>query len=547
MINIMIVDDEPYVVKGLHHYLKTHINLEVGLVATTSAIEAIEKSKHFKVDILLSDIRMPEMDGFDLQSKILEVWPFCKTIFLSGFNEFEYVQKAIRNSTVDYVLKSEGYDKIIESISKIICAGDSQSLTDQVMMNAGNDFLQKIELYKEKFLMDLLKGNVKSAHEVSKKMEAYHIPLNMDRPMYFIRGRVDRWLKNIDPNDIPIHMHAVGSLAYECFSNQCNIVCIQPDNCSFYWFIQQKRSSESSEMTQGKDDFKSFLHQTLEIIHEKTKSMLCIICSIICTDCAVDIMEIPKKQLAFERNMVCGLGQESGIHMFDSPEEQGEFDFYNSNYKFFQFINNFQIEFKDCLVNSQKDKLAVIFEGLVKFMVDMPNDVFVELYYSLSTILISHINRMDLKMQLPMNVKMDKLFLLDWFGSLELAVWNLKEISHTVCNCAIEKKTERTDDIILRLQNYISEHLSEDISLVKLGDIFYRSPNYLCKLYKQATGMNLYAYISDLRLSSAKDLIKNKKYKIQQIAMLLGFDSASYFAKFFKKGTNYSPQEYRNL
>jgi len=68
----------------------------------------------------------------------------------------------------------------------------------------------------------------------------------------------------------------------------------------------------------------------------------------------------------------------------------------------------------------------------------------------------------------------------------------------------------------------------------------------LSRLFKQITGTNLINYINEVRLNKAKEMLKNNKIKIHEIAASVGYESASYFTQFFKRALKISPQEYRD-
>jgi two-component system response regulator YesN len=87
--------------------------------------------------------------------------------------------------------------------------------------------------------------------------------------------------------------------------------------------------------------------------------------------------------------------------------------------------------------------------------------------------------------------------------------------------------------------------LSEDLSLTKLGELVYLNPVYLSRLYKQTTGIGLSEYVTQVRLDKANVLLKETNMKIQDIAAAVGFESAAYFSRFFKKEMHVTPNEYR--
>jgi len=98
---------------------------------------------------------------------------------------------------------------------------------------------------------------------------------------------------------------------------------------------------------------------------------------------------------------------------------------------------------------------------------------------------------------------------------------------------------------IATLQSYIEAHLGEDLSLARLADIVAMNPSYLSRLFKKETGANLLHYINDKRIEQAKTWLAEEQYKIFEIAERLGFATAPYFTRFFKKKMKLSPQEYR--
>ncbi|MNI88343.1 HTH-type transcriptional activator Btr [compost metagenome] len=107
------------------------------------------------------------------------------------------------------------------------------------------------------------------------------------------------------------------------------------------------------------------------------------------------------------------------------------------------------------------------------------------------------------------------------------------------------EQKKRADHTISFLEDFIKEHLDEDLSLVRLAELVYLNPSYLSRIYKQETGRNLTEFIDSIRLLKAKDLLKNDNMRINDIARRVGYETATSFTRFFKKATGCSPQEYR--
>lgn len=95
-------------------------------------------------------------------------------------------------------------------------------------------------------------------------------------------------------------------------------------------------------------------------------------------------------------------------------------------------------------------------------------------------------------------------------------------------------------------KQYIREHLDERIVLQDIADTFNVSPNYLSQLFKKFENIGISEYISNLKIQKSQELLKDGNLKIYEIADQLGFESAFYFSKVFKKVTGVSPKDFRN-
>ena len=120
MIKVLIVDDEKYVRMGI----KTEtdwalIGCEV-VGEAANGLEALELADQVRPDLVVSDIRMPKMDGIELAEKLVEKYPGVKVIFLTAYNEFEYARQAIRIGVSDYLLKPFQDGELEASIQRLL-------------------------------------------------------------------------------------------------------------------------------------------------------------------------------------------------------------------------------------------------------------------------------------------------------------------------------------------------------------------------------------------------------------------------------------------
>ena len=177
MIKLMIVDDEAGIRKGLRHYVDWS-TWDIQLAAEAeNGVEAFQKAIQTQPDILLSDIRMPGKDGIQLARELKEVLPSLRVILLTGYNETQYLQDALKIGVKDYLLKPAGAENIIESVLKVrdeILRERSryqESVAKETLLNESLPILQM------HFLSDLTAGRIGSREAALGKARQLDIPL----------------------------------------------------------------------------------------------------------------------------------------------------------------------------------------------------------------------------------------------------------------------------------------------------------------------------------------------------------------------------------
>jgi two-component system response regulator YesN len=178
----------------------------------------------------------------------------------------------------------------------------------------------------------------------------------------------------------------------------------------------------------------------------------------------------------------------------------------------------------------------------------MHDIISMEQYYSIALVILSHINKWNLTEKIAFKISMYKLMNLEYHESWKFAVEYLRQLGATLFEIKDSEEEKRAQDVISIVQKHINDnlHIQEEVSLVRLAEIVYFNPSYLSRLFKQVTGVNLSDYISECRIKKAKKLLESPDYKIHEVSEAVGYLSATNFARFFKKVTNMTPQEYRD-
>jgi two-component system response regulator YesN len=140
LFNILVVDDEQIERTGIKFLVKK-FNLPLSVVEANNGEEALQIMENNKIDILLTDIKMPFMDGMELCERVRLKYPYIKIIIFSAYGEFEYAKKAINFSISSYILKPIDINEFQAVFSKII----SQCEKEEIEKEKNEEILKAFE------------------------------------------------------------------------------------------------------------------------------------------------------------------------------------------------------------------------------------------------------------------------------------------------------------------------------------------------------------------------------------------------------------------
>jgi len=177
MYNVVVVDDEMIVVDGLTSYFPWADEGFQVVGGAASAEEALTLLDTHHVDVLLTDIAMPSMNGLELITRALAVNPALRSIILSGYSDFNYAVDAIRLGTVGYLVKPVDFDELRDALRKI---ADSLAREERPR-------LERSVMLREQFLVALVFGHFKSEQSLRDQMDRAELSIPTNQPGVVIR------------------------------------------------------------------------------------------------------------------------------------------------------------------------------------------------------------------------------------------------------------------------------------------------------------------------------------------------------------------------
>jgi len=545
---LLIVDDLPVIVDGLEQLFRQTPRLDLEIAKAYSGEEALEVLRSIPVDIVISDIRMPGIEGIELLKLIKEQWQSCIVIFLTGYTDFHYVKSALSYGSFEYILKVESDDKIISTVERAIEKLELESGNREMMERASNRLRLAIPSLRKEYVRGLLQAKHINPGALHQHFSEIDMPLRADLPVLMFLGRVDNWEDKLSVRDRALLIYAVQNISEELLTERMNGFSYVDDSSKILWLIQPRQhSDEHAPLPPTEwDRIYSCARGLLERIQHTCKKLLRLQLSFVIRKSAAEWHEVSGVFHALKYAFVHDVGRYSEVIIIDSQVKQdgpvlGEQDRNYLRKRRMQLL-------ADCLENNRGVEFKQLFDAMTEIWDDAQTsyEQNLELYHAISAILLAYIGQNEqLKRELNGRMDLERLYrydagqswheLRDYFALLVdyLAEWS------------VTRDPEETDKLIGSVHHYIEEHLATDISLNAVAEYVGLNPSYFSRLYKQMTGMGFSEYVNEYRNLKAKELLLNSSKKVNEIAAELGYNSGLAFIRFFKKMNQATPQEYR--
>lgn len=557
MFRLLIVDDEEIIVNGLYEIFKSKKELELDVYKAYSSDEAIEWLNRTRIDIVISDIRMPGMDGLQLLEVIQKSWPQSRVIFLSGHKEFEYVYKALQHGCcVSYILKTEDHEKVVNSVESAINEIKKGNRIEDLIQKAKEQIDLAKDLFQRDYLVHLLHED--TSLEVSKQQfEQLSIPLYPEHPVVLLVGHIDIIPTDLSYWDKIQFLHSVKVIMNMKLSTHIRCINVIDESYRIIMFIQPVQiNMVDYDATYSK--LISFIKGTLEVVQSACRESLDATISFAMSGEPTTWKTVSQEYYSLNQllNQRIGSGIETILTDNDfhaaitEGNEEIDTGLEDAAEQLDVLLRQRNLEtLESYLENGQRDKF---FDTLTRFLDPLKqvrsknNNKAIEAYYKIALCLLAYINRTKLSGKIAFHIGQNSLMRMDRFESWDEAVQYIHQMANIIFNLQTEEQNYRADNTVKYLQQYVEEHLSEDLSLVRLAEQVYLNPSYLSRLYKQVTGKNLSELIDQARIREAKQLLSRENIKVSEVSRLVGYETTASFSRFYKKSTGLTPQEYHD-
>lgn len=523
MYSVFIVDDEHIVLEGIRNTIDWE-NSQFTFAGEASDGElALSMIHEMKPDILITDIKMPFMDGLELAKILKKIQPWIRIIILSGHDEFEYAKAAISIGVEDYILKPFTHDDLIRSLNKVAANLDKEKKQLSDMTQLREELESNSTLMRNKFLSDLVFGNIDHAEAMQKASS-----LNLDF--------ISRYYKIII-NDLRNEKQNHNAIQ-EAKVRLNSLVKNWPDVISF--FIGPERCVCILKGNSREDIDNSSFDYAEAIEHIVTQHL----------DCNV-ISSISKTVDHFSQIGECYNDADKILQMtriWNKSRILSSDDVKNSS------DGKISLQDKDPLVDNLKYAGKNEIDSIISLYIEILNDNSQSFTVIASYLLVDVImavskliEELDGKVNEIMPEILQHSFVEESIQNEEIFVKNVRNILTRLLDYRDSRIQGRYGDVIIKAKDYIEKnYASQDTCLTTVAEEVHLSPNHFSTIFSQECGITFIEFLTNVRVEAAKKLLKETDMKGSDIAYECGFGDPHYFSFIFKKTTGMSPREYRN-
>lgn len=519
MYRLLIVDDETIIRNSLMKTINwAGMGVQVA-AALSNGQEAMDYLSEHPADIIISDIRMPFMDGIELLKNVNERYSHIQMILLTGYAEFEYAKQALRYNACDYLLKPVQN----EELERVIFRAVQELETDRSLMELKE---KKDEEEKHSLLRRCLMGTASDAERdaIFDRVQDYALIVALYDFNESQIGKQRTYFEKVEKViNSPFARDLLGASGV-----QVCVVDLQPNKQCV--FLQEQGGNGNLETGM----IRRFANLIYEYITEKEQDLVLTVVYRYCGKNTKDISQYYNEMMStLNHRHIFGINRVVESTSDFSGEQDLEILSYPSE-EILEHIRYGQVEEVQADIETVYAKLL---SGGVYASLSAVRNLSVEL-----AIII-------FRLQQTGGEKVSFLFFLNELQKLQ----TVDELKHKIMELALTLARENVGKYLkpqTRLAeealDYIKkEYAANDLGLERVADALHVSATYLSIVLKRVTGYNFSAYLLHIRMNKAKELLQEDRLRLQDIAETVGYSSSQYFSVCFKKYTGMTPSQFR--
>lgn len=527
--SVLLVDDEEEVFQVIMKKLDWEsMGFRIAGYAR-NGVEALEMAEELQIDVVMTDIKMPYMDGLTFCRKLKELYQKTKIIIFSGFDEFDYAREAIKVEAEEYILKPINANELREVFERIKSNLDKELDEKRNIDKLREYYMESLPVLQENFFISLMDGRI-SEEQIEKYIADYQIDLK--GPYYVVTI---------------LHISAAvpdgENASMDPFLQTLSVKKLLEEQLRFSWnsriIIYLGDILVITQMP-GEDSI-ARLTDTMDRICRMAKH----ICNAsvtagvgyVCNQPGELAQSYQGARSAVSYRVLYGNTRAINIAEID-PQENVDMPWEEP---FIQRI------FKEIKMGETGELKEVI----EKLTVQITNSkMSLQKYRILLMELVTELFRFSGNN----HINLDEILGENsdaYTQVLQLeSTQALKEWLENVCigmqRQILHERQDTTKSFVTKAMEYVEEHYGDqDLSIETVCNYLSVSAAYFSTVFKKETGKTFINYLTDYRMNQAVELLMEKGEKTYVIAEKVGYSDPNYFSYAFKKQFGMSPSKYK--
>lgn len=497
MYNVIIVEDSKPILRNIKTLLDA-LDMPLRVVATaTNGEEALEAIRHESIHILLTDIRMPKMDGLSLIEQVKQLHPNLKVVLISGYSDFEYTRKALNLQVFDYLLKPVDRKALEEVMARVI------------------DQLNRQMPYDAELLKDIVAPELYANFKLGEDLSLVGQVMFVLRRQPFTGGG-QQWGRETILYALTEYLAPYPCKAFPAQSSQQIIAFVNravlDRYSSLYECLESVRRHLSKQgmdvmiggqlLTGESGRLPELYHRISGIIGEQQR---------INQGCALDTGN--PVSLARSETGSMGIAPETDVvRMIQRNQKE-----------------RFQLKLSELLVKWKENNVQLAeLERFIGLLVD-----------TFAHLLEERGSGIRLGLEARAKQLLEETNYAD-FGIAFMA-WTGQ------CFDMLQSHSRKSREVLFeQIDEYMKMNRYSSLSINDLAVKFHVSPSYISRVIKNFTQSTFVQYYTGLKIKEACRLMESKPHmKFRELSDLLAFSDQHYFSKVFKEYTGFTPTEYK--
>lgn len=529
MLEVLIVDDETKVCWLLEQIIDWETLHAKCIGTAVNGVEAYSYVKKHKPDVVITDIRMPDMDGLELVRRVKEVHQNCIFIIISGYQQFEYAHAAIKYGVADFLLKPINKDEINAVLKRIVDQKTQKKQMYSVFLQE-----QKEHRLKEREMRSIL-ANLLEADSVSQSTMEYFQPGYPEGAWMCIAVRVDQRIPVLSEEEEDFfHTRAAGVIKTELMQV---VVCRDIYYKGVLLLVLNGKDSlnlEKLPFEEYRDTVQRYLIAYSDCRVTFAKSRICMSID--------DLCESARQVRNLLDARISGLYGRVIVPGDVSMEEHPEVIIRSSDAK--RFLNGLgTLDFSICrtaaaecmerlenreILKKYRSVLCTVYWMIEKYILTLKGMGFIT-----TEDLEKDTSMLQLYLRNANEIRLLKQGIADYMGT-RIAEYQ-------------RQKADMDSRPVLMARQYVDEHTESDCSLQEVANFVRLSPNYFSAVFSDEVGMTFKDYVTEVKIARAKQLLTSTNDKINVISEKVGYRDAKYFSRLFEKKVSLKPAQYRKI